>query len=83
MRKHTNGGGWECLWCVLHNITNNHTKYLYYVAKVKLLGVKVSLCVGKIPYYQLQDIDPFWKKMGQELCKNCVQEQSVQYINTL
>ena len=50
MRKHTNGGGWECLWCGFHNITTNHTKALYHVTKVKILGVNVSLYVANIPY---------------------------------
>ena len=49
MRKHTDGGGWECLWCGFNTITANHTKALSYVAKVKLLGVNVFLCVAKIP----------------------------------
>ena len=49
MRKHTDGGGWECLWCGFNTITANHTKALSHVAKVKLLGVNVFLCVAKIP----------------------------------
>ena len=49
MRKHTNGGGWECLWCGFRKITDNHTKSLSRVVKVKLIGVNVSLCVANIP----------------------------------
>ena len=50
MRKHTYGGVLECLWCGFHNITTNHTKALYHVTKVKILGVNVSLYVANIPY---------------------------------
>ena len=49
MRKHTNGGGWECLWCGFCKITDNHTKSLSRVVKVKLIGVNVSICVANIP----------------------------------
>ena len=50
MRKHTDGGGWYYLWCGFNMIMANHTKALSHVAKVKLLGANVSLCVAKIPY---------------------------------
>ena len=53
MRKHNDGGGWDRLWSVFNTITANHTKALSHVAKVQLLGVNVSLCVAKIPYYRL------------------------------
>ena len=49
MRKHNNGGGWECLWCGFCKITDNHTKSLSRVVKVKLIGVNVSICVANIP----------------------------------
>ena len=49
MRKHANGGGWECLWRGFHKITDNHTKDIYHVAKVKIIGVNVYLCVANIP----------------------------------
>ena len=26
IRKNTDGGGWECLWCGFHKVTANHTK---------------------------------------------------------
>ena len=49
MRKHTDGGDWECLWCGFNTMPTNHTKALSQVAKVKLLGVNVSLFAAKIP----------------------------------
>ena len=53
MRKHTKGGGWDCLWCGFHKITSNHKSSLSRVAKFKILESNVSLCVAKIPYSRL------------------------------
>ena len=50
MRKHTDGGGWELLKCGFHNVTASHTKAISQVAKFKLIGVNIYLCVAKIPY---------------------------------
>ena len=84
MRKHTNGGGWECIWCGFNTVTANRTKALSCVAKVKLLGVNVSMCVAKIPYSQLARYQALLKKnWGKNSSRKCAQEQVNRYINKL
>ena len=84
MRKHTDGGGWECLWCGFNPITANHIKALSHVAKVKLLVVNVSLCVAKILDYRLARYRALPNKnRGNTSSKKRAQEQVNQYINEL
>ena len=84
IRKHTDGGGRKCLWCGFKTITNNHTTALSPGAKVKIIGVNVSLCVVNISDYLLARYGALLKKnMGKNSAKNCAQEQVNQDINKL
>ena len=82
MRKHTDGGGWGCLWCGFHNVTASYTRSLSHMVKFKLLGVKVSLCVAKIPDYRLARYQALLEtNWGKKSAKKRAQEQVVQDIN--
>ena len=83
MRKHTNGGVWECMWYVFHKITANHTKALSRVANVKLLGVKVSLCVANIPDSQPSIYRSLLENKLKNSAKKCAQEKVIQDIKKL
>ena len=84
IRKHTDDGGWEYLWCGFHKVTDNHTKHLSHVAKVNLLGVNVSLCLAKIPYFWLEIYNALLNKnRGKNSAKKRAQEQVIQDINGL
>ena len=84
MSNHTNVGIWECLWCRFHKVSDNHTKALSHVSKVKLLGVNVSLCVAKIPYSRFAIYQALLNKnWGKNSTKKRTQEQIIQDINKL
>ena len=52
-------------------ITDNHTKAIYHVAKVKLLGVNVYLCVAKIPYSRLARYKSLLNIIGARTMQKC------------
>ena len=84
MRKHTDGDGWECLWCGFNIITANHTKALSRVTKVKIIVFKIYLCVAMILNYRLARHQALQNKTRVKNSANKrTQEQVNQDINEL
>ena len=81
-RKNTNGGGWECLWCGRSLLT---TQRIFLKWQRPSFLASTFPCV--YPRYQiidLQDIKPFWTKIGARTPKKeRAQEQVNQDINKL